>query len=249
MSSATPLVVLPGLDGTDVFLRPFAAALPDSITPRIVSYPTHGPQDYQTLLSIVDEATRRLPSFHVLGWSFGGPLALMLAARHAERIRGVVLVSSFVRAPHPLLAPLGPAIRGPVMWTYRFARRAPLWLRPRSDPWRAAKAETWNRIPAAVIAARLRAVAALDARSTLSACRAPLLCLVSEADRVVSARHARELRELYPETQLETLPGRHFTLYTHPDVAARAVARFVEAGANQSALERRRASGSSWIAV
>jgi pimeloyl-ACP methyl ester carboxylesterase len=177
MSSATPLVVLPGLDGTDVFLRPFAAALPDSITPRIVSYPTHGPQDYQTLLSIVDEATRRLPSFHVLGWSFGGPLALMLAARHAERIRGVVLVSSFVRAPHPLLAPLGPAIRGPVMWTYRFARRAPLWLRSRSDPWRAAKAETWNRIPAAVIAARLRAVAALDARSTLSACRAPLLCL------------------------------------------------------------------------
>jgi pimeloyl-ACP methyl ester carboxylesterase len=245
MSSATPLVLLPGLDGTDVFLRPFAAALPDSIAPHIVTYPTRGPQDYRALLSIVDEATRRLPSFHVLGWSFGGPLALMLAAAHAERIRGVIVVSSFVRAPHPLLAPLRPAIRGPVMWAYRVARRAPLWLRPQSDPWRAAKAETWSRIPAAVIAARLRAVAALDARPTLSACRAPMLCLVSESDRVVPARHALELRELYSAARLETLPGRHFTLYTHPNAAARAVARFVAPSANQSAFERRRASISS----
>lgn len=244
MAPVSSLVLLPGLDGTDVFLRPFVAALPASITPQVVSYPTHGRQDYRTLLSVVEAATRRLPPFYLLGWSFGGPLALMLAAAHPARVQGVILASSFLRAPHPLLAPLRPAIRGPVMWTYRLARRAPLWLRPRSDPWRAAKAETWARIPASVIAARLRAVAAVDARPTLAAWRGPVLCLVSDADRVVPARCGDEMQRLCAATRLETLPGRHFALYTHPGPAVRAVSAFIAASGGQSAFERRRAASS-----
>ena len=56
------LVLLPGLDGTDVFLRPLVAAL----TPR--------------------------------------PVAIMLAAEEPERVKGVILAATFVRAPRqPIL--------------------------------------------------------------------------------------------------------------------------------------------------
>jgi pimeloyl-ACP methyl ester carboxylesterase len=236
MRSASPLVLLPGLDGTDVFLRPLVASLPPSVDPFVVGYPTGGSQEYRDLLDVVREGTRHLASFYLLGWSFGGPLALMLAAAEPDRIKGVILVSTFVRAPHPILAPLRFAIRGGVMWTYRLARRAPLWLRPRSDPWRRAKAETWKRIPARVIAARMRAVATLDARATLGACRAPILCLVSEADGVVSARNSDEIRSLRPTTRFGNLPGRHFALYTHPHAAALAVVGFMREGGGDNRL-------------
>ena len=41
-------------------------------------------------------------SFYVLGWSFSGPMALMVAERRPPGLRGIALASSFVRRPVPL---------------------------------------------------------------------------------------------------------------------------------------------------
>jgi len=36
------LILLPGLDGTDVFFRPLIASLPPPVSPRVVCLPTSG---------------------------------------------------------------------------------------------------------------------------------------------------------------------------------------------------------------
>src|SRR5262245_65891929 len=115
------LVLLPGLDGTAIFFRPFVQALPEWIQPRCIEYPPGGPHDYRRLLPRILDACAGLGDFVVLGWSFSGPLALMAAAESPPGLRGVVICASFVRAPVlPLrwlrwgavapLAPVGPLV-------------------------------------------------------------------------------------------------------------------------------------------
>ncbi|MCS6897224.1 MAG: alpha/beta hydrolase, partial [Nitrospira sp.] len=89
------LVLLPGLDGTDVFFRPLLATLPVWIKPTVVQFPTVGANDYPDLLRFVRLTLAERLSYYVLGWSFAGPLALMLAAAEPNRVRGVILASTF----------------------------------------------------------------------------------------------------------------------------------------------------------
>ena len=44
MENAKPktLVLLPGLDGTEVFFRPLLASLPEWVRPHVVSFPPAG---------------------------------------------------------------------------------------------------------------------------------------------------------------------------------------------------------------
>src|SRR5499426_342325 len=80
------LVLLPGLDGTGIFLQPLLAALPATIRPLVVAYPASGPTRYTDLLPIIREAVAPLSEFHLLGWSFSGPLALR-RHRHVDVAR------------------------------------------------------------------------------------------------------------------------------------------------------------------
>jgi pimeloyl-[acyl-carrier protein] methyl ester esterase len=87
VSADATLVLLPGLDGTDVFLRPLVTSLPSTIRPILVTYPTSGAEEYRDVLDIVRRATGRLSYFYVLGLSFSGPLAVMLALEEPKRVK------------------------------------------------------------------------------------------------------------------------------------------------------------------
>jgi hypothetical protein len=50
VSAVATLVLLPGLDGTDVFLRPLVAAIPSTIRPLVVTYPTSDAEEYRDVL-------------------------------------------------------------------------------------------------------------------------------------------------------------------------------------------------------
>lgn len=231
MRDPVNLVLLPGLDGTDAFLKPLLAHLPGWVRPVVVTYPARGGQGYGDLLPRVREAVSSLPACHVLGWSFAGPLALMLAAAEREKVRSVILAASFVRAPQPLLGRFGFALNTPAVWAWRLARRIPVWmLRPREDLFRIAKTRTWRTVPAATIAARLHAIRTVDAREILRECAQPLLCLAARDDGTVPRRNTEEIARLRPDATIVTMEGSHFAMFTHPRVAAEAIARFVVAG-------------------
>jgi pimeloyl-ACP methyl ester carboxylesterase len=194
-------------------------------------YSSHrvGRNGYAELLAIVRSAVAEIPECYVLGWSFSGPLALMLATAEPNKVRGVILSATFLRLPRHLLLRLKFALVGPVVWLWRAARRLPLWvLRPRTDPFRRAKSQTWTRVPAGVVAARLPAILELDARDSLRGCSQPVLYIASSRDEIVPRRNVDEIIGVRPSVKVVTIAGRHLAMYTNPQSATQAIAKFID---------------------
>lgn len=224
----TTLVLLPGLDGTGIFLEPLLGALPASIRPVVVRYPTTGSNSYEELLPLAREAARGSERFFVLGWSFGGPLALRLAAESGGRVEGVILCATFVRAPRPWLPRLRVAARAPVIAAIRALWRSRFLLSGYpSDEYREAKSRTWREVGATALAARTRALMVEDARDVLRACAAPLLYLAASRDIVVPPTNLDEIRSIRPDTEVATLEGPHLALFTDAARAAAQIEQFI----------------------
>jgi pimeloyl-[acyl-carrier protein] methyl ester esterase len=228
LQASTTLVLLPGLDGTDILFRPFVQALPSWITARCVEYPTSGPNDYAALLPLALAACNGLENYFVLGWSFSGPLALMTVAKPMPGLRGVVLCASFTHAPWPLLR-----------W-FKFSAVAPMarlyplfsWLLAVGGSYetpelRRDKLASFRRVPASVFAARSRAVLGVDVRAELRRCRVRLLYLAGSHDIVVPRWNAKGVKTEFPAAEVVTIAGPHLALRTNPVAAAEAVSKFI----------------------
>ena len=229
MKRNVDLMILPGLDGTEVLFRPFLAALPEWIRPKVVCYPPTGPNSYADLLKLVREKAAGLPGpFYVLASSFGGPLAVMLAAAEPSRVQGLILSATFLRAPTARLPRLRFATVGPLVWIVRAIRRIPLWTwRRRDDPYRQAKAEIWRRVSARCLATRMRAVLAVDVREIFRRGSEPVLCIAFAQDRVVPRHNAEDIARCRPAVETVTIAGDHFAMWKAPVPWTAAIVRFI----------------------
>ena len=236
----THLLLLPGMDGTEVFFRPLLRALPAWITPRVVTYPREGRNDYATLFEPVRAAAAELDGCFVLGWSFSGPLALELAVREPQKVRGVVLAATFVRAPLRRLGWFRFALSGPLVWLLRAARQLPLYLsRAAPSQWKRDKRETWRRVSAWTLAKRALAILGVDARALLRRCPSPLLYVAGTRDTVVPRHNVEEIVREFPATRVVDLEGEHLALYSNPEAAARLITSWIEeAGGRAAAGDR-----------
>lgn len=93
------LLLLSGMDGTGRLFGPLLRALPSSLSPVVGAYPADRPYGYAELLPLVEAAAPAGAEYVVVGESFSGLLALMLAAQRPPGLRGIVLCESFVRSP------------------------------------------------------------------------------------------------------------------------------------------------------
>jgi pimeloyl-ACP methyl ester carboxylesterase len=228
MTVGPTLVLLPGLDGTEVFLRPLVAALSPTIRSVVVSYPMSGAEGYADVLEVVRRSTEALSEFFVLGLSFSGPVALMLAAEEPKRVKGVLLAATFIRVPRPALRCLRFACNGPMLWVWRIGRRVPIWVsKSCRDPLRTDKAETLRRVPARCLAGRLRALIDVDVTSALRRCSQPILCISFRNDRVIPYRNVEDILREAPSAAHATIPGGHFTGYLNSELFAAEVEQFL----------------------
>lgn len=222
------LVLLPGLDGTEVLFQPLIRSLPQSIKPFVVPLPTSGLNQYGDLLAIVGEAVSDLPAFYVLGWSFSGPLALMLGVAEPTKVRGIILSATFVRPPRPIYVRLRFGAVTPIIWMIRAARRVPIWFaRGPDSQLRLDKAETWRRVSAAMIGKRVRAILTVDAAEPLRKCLQPILCLTGSKDAIVPRCNITDILNLRSSVRVRVIEGGHFAMYTNPEEAADAITEFV----------------------
>lgn len=229
MAQMVTLVLLPGLDGTDVFFRPLVAALPGQIAPKVIQFPTAAANDYPDLLRLVQSALSPTPKCYVLGWSFSGPLALMAAVAEPEKVQGVILASSFVRPPRRWYARLAWGAVTPMIHAIRACRRIPVWLtRPSSDRLRQDKTETWKRVSSSNVAARIRALLRIDARDVLRQCKQPVLCLAGGDDGIVPHHNVEDIVAVRPSVRVHMIEGQHFALYTNAQAAANAITAFID---------------------
>ncbi len=223
------IVLLPGMDGTGDLFPPLVAALErESLTTRVVRYPTVDPLDYDALGALVRDVLPTEAPFVLLGESFSGPIAISLAARHPAGLRGLVLCGTFARNPRPGLAVLRPLLgmlplgRPPIGLLCRL-----LFGRHATPALRAELARILAGISPAVSRTRLRAVLDVDVSARLAAIDVPALLLRARHDRVVPRAAGDLLARRLPRARVVELEGPHMLLQTAPDEAARILADFV----------------------
>jgi pimeloyl-[acyl-carrier protein] methyl ester esterase len=227
--SATTLILLPGLDGTEVFFRPLMERLPTTIRPLALNYPDAGPHDYRALLEFVRQELAGIPRYVVLASSFSGPLAIMLAMSEPRKVCGMILIATFASSPNVALTRLRFAARTPLVSALRFARRLPIWMRMSpQDALRIAKQETWSRVTSRALAGRARAALGADMRETLRRCKQPMLCVNYEADDVVPTSCADEIVDHSMHARRVALPGGHLAMFGDPRPLATEIVRFIE---------------------
>jgi len=224
----TTLILLPGVDGTDIFFRPLRGALPAWIDARCLQYPVSGGNDYLDLLPLVREACRSCDDFFVLGWSFSGPLALMIAAEAPPGLRGVVLCASFISVPWPVIRLLRRAATASVARLFPFVSELLARLGGyTSDPFRRDRAECWARVPPSILATRARAILGMNRMTPRLTCHVPLLYVGGSSDVVVPSWNARAVTRAIPTARVVTIDGPHLALYTNPEAAARTIVQFI----------------------
>jgi pimeloyl-ACP methyl ester carboxylesterase len=222
----TAVVVLPGLDGTAALLEGFCSALEALGVPAsAVTYPRDQPLGYDELEPL---ARAQLPSapFVLLGESFSGPLAIRIAADPPPGLAGLVLSTTFARAPVGGLSGLAPLVR--------FAPARPpmpllCWslLGPWATPQRQAELNAALRwVSPAALRARAAAALRVDVSSLLGSVAVPVLQLVASHDRLLANSAPAHLVAGLPRCQTVRLPGPHLLLQTATQPAAQVVAAF-----------------------
>jgi pimeloyl-ACP methyl ester carboxylesterase len=87
------------------------------------------------------------------------------------------------------------------------------------------------------MAARARAVLAVDVLAQYKACRYPMLYLRGQRDRVVRKHVVKTLLVARPALQVVTLPAPHLVLQVAPEEGARAIREFVAATSGSEGRE------------
>src|SRR5262245_14893658 len=198
------LVLLPGLDGSDIMFRPLVESAPAEVEMVTIAYPPGPANTYDDLLPLVREFLPQDRPFYLLGWSFSGPLALRIAAARPPLLRGVILASSFARNPIPYL-PRG-ALRLVHPFLFRlFPAVAQLkaLLGGFSTPeMRALLSEAHSQVCAEAMACRVRAALTVDATGALTACSVPVLYLRASKDGVIPWSCADEICRCLPAMEI-----------------------------------------------
>lgn len=264
-----PLLLLHGSDGValDWPLSPLWAQLAPDFRLLAPDRPGHGHTPAQATPSLASNLAAMLalqdalalPQVALLGHSYGAPLALLYAARHPERVSGVLVVGP-AAYPHAGLrrtlayAPLLPGLRqlllgylilpvGQLVAQIEGQRAfAPY---PVPPLWRELML-TYSRRPSQVLALAFENRTFMQELRDLSPRYAdlpvPVGVVVGSADVLTPlALHARPLAAQLPRARLTVVPGgSHQLHWTHPAevaAAARALLLYPEAsGATEPAV-------------
>jgi pimeloyl-ACP methyl ester carboxylesterase len=241
MAKAPPVVMfLPGLDGTGDLFAPLLAELPEAFEARVVQYPPDRSLGYEALASLI---ARHLPGtqpFALVGESFSGPLALMVAAKAPPGLASVALVASFHRRPvAPWLAALRPMVSA------IFSRPPPEFVVRHLLAGSDASADLIAKFRSAVagvrpevLSARVHAALDVDASGALAACRVPLLYLGGTEDRLLRRAIPAEIRAILPSAEVRQLAAPHLVLQRRPREAAAALIDFLARSAHADLRSR-----------
>jgi pimeloyl-ACP methyl ester carboxylesterase len=224
------LVLLPGLDGTGHLFDPLLEALPSYIDPMVVSY---SPLVFLNYYELRDAVLPHLPSnrpFYILGESFGGPLALLLAAANPPGLAGVVLSSTFLSNPTILPSSVGGLILNASLFRVDPPAAIVRWFLVGMG----ASSELVHLVQHVIrscnpyiMSSRVDCLLQTDVSDALPACRVPLLYLQATNDRLVKRRSVDAMVAIRPDIEIDRINAPHFLLQRQPGRGAEAIDRFI----------------------
>jgi pimeloyl-ACP methyl ester carboxylesterase len=224
-----PTFLLPGLDGTGRLFSRFVASANGALDLRVLSYPPDRVLGYEGLEALVRPHLPRDRPFALLGESFGGPLALRIAAGGAPGLVGLVLATTFHRRPAAnavrALRPLSPAFfRLPLPpHAVKLLLAGPDAPEDLVHEVRAAVASVKGN----VMAARAREAMRVDGTEWLRRCPVPILFLGGKHDRLLRSALPIEVRAIRADAEIRMLDGPHLVLQRLPGESMRLVEDFL----------------------
>lgn len=224
-SGSRHFVLLPGLDGTGHYFELLEQALAPHGEVASLSYPCDRPLDYPALVEHVFPSLPRKP-FVIVAESFGGPLALMIAARNPPGLAGLVLASTFACICWPLkrmvlaLAARVPPGSVPTPFASRL-----MWGDQDSLARRNEMRDVMARVDDAVVSLRNREALRVDLRSG-PCIDVPALVMRGRRDRLIGARSSATLEQVLPDCERVEFDAPHFLFQSQPDATARCVVEF-----------------------
>jgi pimeloyl-[acyl-carrier protein] methyl ester esterase len=249
VGAGPPLVLLHGWAMHGGLFAPLLPALAKRRRVHVVDLPGHGYSDPVTpftIDAIVAALDRAFPDrgrpLAVMGWSFGGLIALHWAIADPGRIARLALVCTtpkFVADdawPHAMapttLARFADELR--VAWKLTLQRFLSLQVQG-SDEGRATLSALRHELFARgepsphVLADALHALAATDARPHAPAVRVPTLVIAGERDTLTPPEAAQWLVQALPAARLVRIAGAgHAPFLSHPDAFLGALLDFLD---------------------
>lgn len=230
MANGIPeIVLLPGLDGTGDLFDRLAARLAPELAVRIVRYPQDPLLGYAGYVELV---RKEIGSRDVilLGESFSGPVAVLVAARLRRQVKGIVLAATFVKNPWPASIIRRAARIDPTTTPAKI--RDAILMGPYGDPELVEQVDNFVRkLSRPVRAARLRAVADVDVRADFSRLACPVLVLHGRGDWLVRKSLIQQAVCEKGRARMIVLPGAHMLLQTRPAEAAAEIIHFSKSSA------------------
>jgi len=210
--------LIPGIAGSCSQLLIAAQELFVGVTLLPFDHRLAGPE--ATIEDLANQAAACIPEgecIYICGESFGGPIALTLARHHPDRVRGLVLLSTFAHHPSPRQLHARVLIE---VWS-TLTQRGPLLAHAARIA--AAPGQFGRVVPLKTLATylneplltsseyrrRIELLASFDARPWLREITAPSLVLLGRRDPIVPAHVARELGSLLPNCTVHELSCGH----------------------------------------
>lgn len=225
--SGTPLLYVPGIDGTGELLLGTSERLAREFRLLRFRYTADAEDDsYEALAASIAQLTRDagIDRCLVLAESFGVAVGLRLALDHPQLVRGIALVNGFAHfgrrvslAWSRMSAPLVPA------WAFRLGRR---WFAARELFGKDIDDETLQRFCSLPMSngfdrayqRRMSMIASLDLRPELSRVLQPAQLYASTDDHIVASRTAAEvMAALLPNASLQILEDAGHVVLPLPD--------------------------------
>jgi pimeloyl-ACP methyl ester carboxylesterase len=178
----------------------------------------------------------RLARSYILGSSFGATVVLSALRQWPERLPRAVLQGGLAHRPlRRLERLLASAARFFPGRTARLPLRRLIQREINGPEFAGRDPEVWDyflecsgRAPIRAFAEQVLLLHRLDLRPLLPEVRQPVLLVCGDRDRVVGPEHAELLRQGLPNAGLVVLQGcGHVPSYTHPEVYAEVVRRFL----------------------
>jgi len=230
MASGIPeIVLLPGLDGTGDLFDRLVDKLSPELSVTVVRYPQDPTLGYAGYVELVrNEIGSR--SVYVLGESFSGPVAIIIARQLARQVKGIILVATFVKNPWPQCL-IRRAVRVDPRTTPRKIRDAILMGSYGDAELESKVDEIVRTLPRPVRGARLRAIAEVDVRADFARLTCPILVLHGRDDWLVRKSPMQKAVAERGRARMIVIPGAHMLLQTRPAEAAAEIIHFTKSPA------------------
>lgn len=228
--SHSPFCWLHGWAANGHIFAPLQAYFPQHTidTPDLAGHGTASSSDCRADKMAADLANRLPEAVHLMGWSWGGLIALYLAAHYPEKVKSLCLTATFARFLAGNDYPEGlknmPLTKMLPLFESDYAKQMQQFLRlqclylPQLPADFDTCAQRIIRHPRPfALAAALQAMMAADARALLSQIRCPVLLVYGSKDSLTPPAMGQYLHRHLPESQLHIIDRAvHAPFFSHP---------------------------------